>query len=327
MATAFTAITDGVDWQAVTFVNEMVDAYSERRQAAGYASMASIAAGADIQAASFWNTMQNGIDASVTAGKWVDPDTSPFTGDAAIPVYTLATFRADAGMDTDGWRRATAWVPGAVDGTWQNDVTFYYGPMQAGDIIGPWIFDDLHKAISEMKWTVRNDYTVVDSEYWWPAVVHADADCDTARTAHIDDWDVQSWQTTANIIYEAYLVTRSTSNSFDAGRFRGKSYMASIYTGVDHSCDLYYMPTNDTLAGATTFIDVDSLVWADDQLALYQTFASSAVATRTSTLLSPSYVSPVEIVTTCPISGGVVIQGLGVGNAFWVFKWTFTTSN
>ena len=51
----FTPITDGLDWQAISFINEIIGAYSERRQVVNASAVADYAAGTDIQAASVWS--------------------------------------------------------------------------------------------------------------------------------------------------------------------------------------------------------------------------------------------------------------------------------
>ena len=71
---------------------------------------------------------------------YIDHDNGPLTdaGNAFLH-FTLDNWRATAGLNVSGFRRST-------DGT-----TFYYGQMQAGDIIGSWIFEDLQKGVGALK--------------------------------------------------------------------------------------------------------------------------------------------------------------------------------
>ena len=58
-----------------------------------------------------------------------------------ILYFTLDNWRAAAGLNANGFRRST-------DG-----ISFSSGQVQTGDIIGPWIFEDLQKALSALRWT------------------------------------------------------------------------------------------------------------------------------------------------------------------------------
>lgn len=60
--------------------------------------------------------------------------------------FTLATWRAAAGLNASGFRRS-------VNGT-----TFVYGLAQVGDVISAWIFEDLQKGLGALKWTNANAY-------------------------------------------------------------------------------------------------------------------------------------------------------------------------
>jgi len=68
-----------------------------------------------------------------------------------IPKYDLASFRVAAGLHVDGYRRATDWP---TDWTNPADTAYSHGPMEAGDIIGPWVFDDLQNALAALRWTL-----------------------------------------------------------------------------------------------------------------------------------------------------------------------------
>ena len=67
---------------------------------------------------------------------YIDHENGPLADtEDDILYFTLDNWRAAAGLNVNGFRRST-------DG-----ISFSYGQMQAGDIIGPWIFEDLQKAI------------------------------------------------------------------------------------------------------------------------------------------------------------------------------------
>lgn len=147
MSDPFTAVGTWSSLQDRTHANEIVLAYSERRQVRGASVIAPLAGGDNAQDTEFWRGMQEWIDWSV--GGWVDYMSGPFTlyekppwpAEYILLYWTLATFRAAAGLHPDGWRRST------------NGMDFSYGTIQSGDIRGPWIFEDLQKALSVLRWT------------------------------------------------------------------------------------------------------------------------------------------------------------------------------
>jgi len=168
---AFTAITAGVDWQSVSFVNEFIAGLNERfplypRLGSGRSDgtpIDLIGAGDDIQLATFWSTIQSRVEdqwnriaglsrSSVTSDTivpsvWCYPhdevDRSPST-----PVGFLDMCSLNDSLSDSGWRAATT-VP--TDWTNLDDGAYEYRRMQVGDIIGPWIFVDLQNAIKAMK--------------------------------------------------------------------------------------------------------------------------------------------------------------------------------
>jgi len=138
MSTAFTSPANAI-WQ--TLLDEITIAYSERRQALGQSAY-SAADGKDIQAASYWTTLQNWLETYCTS--FIDHDNGPLTDEMdAFLYFTLDNWRAAAGLNASGFRRS-------VDGT-----TMLYGQMQAGDAIGPWIFEDLQKGFGALQQTVK----------------------------------------------------------------------------------------------------------------------------------------------------------------------------
>lgn len=141
MTAPFTPVVHGLDWQAVAFHNQMRSALDERRAAIGLASaFPALGTGADLQAAAIYSALQSGMESICTEFL------NHTGGDANFPAwYTLASWRAAAGLGA-GFRRATTW--GA----------YSYGTMQAGDIIGPWVFQDIQRGLSALQWTFRRPW-------------------------------------------------------------------------------------------------------------------------------------------------------------------------
>ena len=144
----FTDISDWTSAQDTAAANEIVLAYSERRQCVGDAAVDPLDAGDNAQDTAFWKGMQDWCESKCTS--FVN-DGVTIAGASSITMYTLSTWRTEAGI-ADGFRRATTWP---TDWTDYADAAYSYGPIQAGDIRGPWIFEDLQKAFDALRWTWR----------------------------------------------------------------------------------------------------------------------------------------------------------------------------
>jgi len=88
---------------------------------------------------SYFASLQQELES--LAPMYIDHENGPLTdmGDEFL-YFDLDSWRAAAGLNASGFRRST-------DGT-----TFYYGQMQAGDIIGSWIIEDLQAGFGALKW-------------------------------------------------------------------------------------------------------------------------------------------------------------------------------
>jgi len=85
------------------------------------------------------------------------PDTAE-----VLPTYTnFVDFASDAGMATNGFRRATSYNRAEDDWTDPADAMWSrsgngYGTAREGDIIGPWLLDDLQRALGRMDIALLN---------------------------------------------------------------------------------------------------------------------------------------------------------------------------
>lgn len=167
MSIPFTPISDGLDWQGMPFLLELQTAWNERRYAIGQSPVGWgspwVAPGTDIQAVTQWwnDTISLGEDFPnqynvVQEGpqSWMEWFCVQFLDhrhslDPMPPAFTLATWRVAAGLHAYGFRRAQSWP---LDWTDQNDPAYQHGHMQAGDIIGPWVFDDIQRGLSALRW-------------------------------------------------------------------------------------------------------------------------------------------------------------------------------
>ena len=179
---------------------------------------------ADVQAWWYWANMQGVLLGMIGRPNWVKYK-SYSTWPPPVYANNEEVFAA-AGLPPTGFRRATAW-DGVTDPVWQ------YGQMQAGDIIGPWIIEDLQKLLSVLRWgfwagedvalngtpaisTIQQYY--VGASYRQPTRAEAQAEAESFyRLLHTADYyrTVQRsiWEHTLGENYEATLYsTRLTIN-------------------------------------------------------------------------------------------------------------------
>jgi hypothetical protein len=182
---AFTPITDGTDIQAVSLLNQLIDAFNERLTVTTYrpsptgdwannAPMSSVSAGEDLQDKAFWNLFHSRIEDQISKPTYriVASSDSDYTGahsmrwlvpgDVSLGVADPSGYHGWTRFTTltafRGWRRATTWDPSVDtwsdpdDDMWNTDERPEngYGAVASGDIIGPWLIKDIQVALSEM---------------------------------------------------------------------------------------------------------------------------------------------------------------------------------
>jgi hypothetical protein len=188
MSTPFTDISSWQHLQDRTAANEIVLAYSERRQCVGDSAIPSLGAGSNAQDTAFWRGIQNWIIDQTTNNKWVDHE-KPIAGETTFPFYTLADWKHNSGL-YDGFRRATEWP---TDWTDYNDSAYSYGPIESGDIRGPWIFEDLHRGLDALRWTnIPKQNVTVDDAQEKGTTTTADENQGSYQK-FLNEWDSLDW--------------------------------------------------------------------------------------------------------------------------------------
>jgi len=316
MSAAFTAVTLITDWAAQAFGTELALAVYERKRAAGISSAgaSSVSAGDDAQAASFWADLQDALEDLCTS--YVNHTVS-IHQEAAVPMFTLSSWRAEAGLSSSGFRRATTWP---TDWTNMADPAYSFGQAQAGDIIGPWIFEDLQNGCSALQWTVANA-SPIDNEQ--RLGLGDGANCSDARQDNVDVFDAAGWNVAAGSWF-AYIDVHQESGSIFINSFRNRCAFEATGLPTANACaiDVYVSPE---AYGAVTFTDIDNLSFSEGHLSYRESLAEATNATRDSSVLG-DYDNPVEAMPFfCPYTADVE-YAYSVTAAVFILKWNFTNA-
>ena len=146
---AFTVPTNP-DWASAAFLNEIVAGIRERQGACGQGLLPLVSAGDDVQSAGFIYSLQFSIATLWNNGgdRYINKDAGSggdFSDIGGLPYWSDVTLfpAAIVGGGTN-WRRYTVHPD---DGG-----TAAYGPCVAGDIIGPWLFEDMQAVLKKLLW-------------------------------------------------------------------------------------------------------------------------------------------------------------------------------
>lgn len=327
MSAAFTHPDDWTSAVDRTAANEIVLAYSERRQAIGQSAVSALAAGANAQDTDFWRGIQEWIEANLAS--WCDHVNGPLNGAGTeVLAFTSATFRAAAGLNASGFRRST-------DGS-----TFAYGTIQSGDVRGPWIFEDLQKAFSVLLWTKATGIWNVSAkkrgEYYFKEDVPGTMpNWATIKANTESDWG--DFDEDPVLSLRGYTTAAATKDDGDdviqtrAERVSG-SPAINPWSGVDRSVDFYVAGSIPTGFGWVvpdedwTYDDNGAEVDEGPGLTLISTVAASQSA------LVGDAIGDSSVPTWCDEPPSFNYEYIGRG---WktdglpraVVKWDFTNAN
>ena len=336
----WTTITQNVEWQPASFVNEFQGAVLERSLAAGgltTSEWADISAGDNIQGAEVstptqdrgWKKMQERLETMASpnvvlqTGFIVSHDANGaslgagYYDERAVVRWTLSAWRTASGIPS-GFRRATT-LP--ADWTDYNDAAFSYGLMQVGDIIGPWIFQDLQDGLNTLVWTD------VKSPTWSREGENNEKDgSDTGAT----------WAATKTATETAYDGDTSTSGAapyaategvffnpnYGARMRRAYSYLtASVPHHVERDVEFYNYAEELVGADSSDF-NANGDTVAEDTWKLWLTDspANAAVAVVSSSVLG-SLTRPVWCDQP---NGGSTARSYGITDERLIVRWDVT---
>jgi len=338
MAT-FTTIAAGTDWGVLSILNQFVTAYNEHMFAAkapGWVGVDDFVAGDDIQRAEFWGGMQGHIEAITP--EFVNHTTSAgaFDGLSAIPMWTWSDLKTSLSMDSGGWTRkfpleldaltdATYTATGApaiadghkarchadgliyerVSGAWEESsmpttVGTAYGTMEVGDYIGEWIFNEIQAAFDALRWTKYRLFSYDAETEAWDASSYRDncadaySDLNTAYTAATSG-TAMGYRIDREKLYADSIYSFSVAVSH--APYRATVIDAIPDLGLAYDWEAYLLPTHDP---GTTFIDLEGLGFAEDQLKSFDTGSAAAGATTFTTDQIGSATKPANPLSMAP---------------------------
>lgn len=323
MSAAFTAITAGSDLQDLDMINEIVKAYSERRQAIGQSAIDLLEEADDVQVYSLFHEIQDWLENYCPV--FVN-DGVAIEGAAEVTLFDLASWRVAAGLNEDGFSRATVWEPDPTSPDWTVDPEFEYGNIVAGDILfAPWIFDELQRGLSALKWTSE---PAAPADWWQnQGGANGTSSCTDVRNAAIANWDADAGSSGGggNIYLVVALGYQSAGPTWHFGGTRIKiQSKLTAYTFRPSSCSVYglgeaYM--------AVPFQDIDGLGITDGCLHLLETISESSDAARHTATIANTTTAPfVAAGVTCPVGTSWDGTGAQIREIHWIMKWNFTNA-
>ena len=312
MAVAFTSLASWEHAQDTTAAQEIILAYSERRQCVGDAAIDALEAGDVKQDATFWRGMQDWIETNCV--KWVDYDATITGGDASLPVYTITSFRSRASLPSTGFRRATEWP---TDWTNPADAAYSFGKITAGDIVGPWIFEDMQAAFDAMRWSIIETGGFAD--YFENGQVMGQSETGATMQDAIDaliaSWDNTQWfggnfTMFYSALFESYILVDPGAGGY---RQRGSKTITGIADHLNHSAVFY--ANIESTGNYFNDCDFSGPGWFE-----IETFTSSSTTTRVVSRLSYS-----EIPIPSSYSVDTYYESESTDTAI-ILKWDFTNT-
>ncbi len=321
MSTPFTPVASWDHAQDRARGNELVLAYSERRQALGQSAISLLTEGANAQDPTLWRAIQEWIDANYTS--FVDHVSGPLTpAKDGLLFWTSATFPAAAGLHADGWRRATEW-----DGV--NDPAWSYGTIQSGDIRGPWVFEDLQKAFSmllcaeEIGFDWEHELRYADSGYV--------GTCEDALALALGGWTSSSWGYHEYYpIGAGYMFNNLFFSKHLIGHWRGRAkYHTHKWPDLSFTpdTDIYSRFVTPNVWGLTShWSDFDAIGAADGLFHFVTTIPAGPGAVRYSPWFGDIASGPLQVVgASCPEATGNE-YGWALGDQVAVARFNFTNA-
>jgi len=281
-----------------------------------------------LSSAALYDGLQQALLNRVNYNKYVDLTALGATNTNGVVVWTEDTWGEYTGMTNAGrFRRLTN---AAELGT--GTTNWLYGKMQAGDIVGHWLWEDLQAGLSALKWTrelnddLADDYTRGGYGSYYPL----DSQWGIAFTNAYNLYATGAWQSAGSLYSckSGWGSAISGAKRYYSERKYASPVIENVWTGVPCEaefyvrCDLYEMD----LDGIGLPTDA-----ASDWAIYWETLPLTNTASRTGSTWNVSDDNPMDLV------GRATPWWWGPGNyrtyratvdpKRWVLKWQFSNSD
>lgn len=309
----------------------------------------------------FWWFLQQDTMSAIGRGTVIDHVNGPLNDtESDLLPFNETTFLEAAGL-VGGFRRARGLYSTGVNKGKPIWVT--KGFIKHGDLVGPWIVEDLQKVLSTIKWTMREGTDIANvlqnpPYYGWVQTDYGSRDRAAWEAWMMPDynagrvWSTYDWGPdieapySADIGYYSYGFYDDWPNAkqglIQRRRVRSKSAIKDIPTTITHTADLYNKlldPANDP----AKFVDLDGIGLTPNKRVFIESF-SSASAHQRSTWYGNLLTDPADIVGITPFINEVVVGSapkysyscyplpfsvntklhVGMDVSNWLLKWNFT---
>ena len=250
-AAPFTSVTNqGTPYLTVTIVNELIESINERLSPEDTNMLAAVGSGFNIQQQSFWSNIQHRVIATAsegtTNGQWCHYTGLTNTASTPIERYTtnnIPTFYTNAFIPK-GFRRASSLTS---TNKWRDygDSMYGYGYIQIGDIIGPWVIDDLQKAINEINsfhiGNIPLSWVSFTDDSRWSGFGYSASSWADAYSEVVNDWSLEG---PLDITFEETLFWQSIDSSgrFILAFFRFQASACITATPANYPMNSTYVP-------------------------------------------------------------------------------------
>ena len=281
-------------------------------------------------------------------GESYNPDGTNYTT-TQFPVFSdWDAFCSNAGLTNGlgeyGFRRAKVWEPPA-DPVWLALGSGKYGQAETGDIVGPWIAEDICTALTAMKWTFDEDENAKNSGDGGGCSSKQSRNasqfetglpdpCQRARDGCETKYNAEAWSASTDTTYYYYVYRLMDSSGvwYWSSVYRTRSY--PVYRGIQvpNACTYDWvvsLQTSIDQPAAGDNLDLDSTGWTNQQRKLWDTIAGSSSEDVTSTNeiyfgeAFPMDLQTSRECTSVPPSGSD--GGTRVSQTDHIFRWNFTS--
>jgi hypothetical protein len=200
--------------------------------------------------------------------------------------------------------------------------------MEAGDIIGPWIFEDLQKGFGALKWTRKQGGFLIKRFYPYPTIFAGGGTCEENRTSHVNQLASKTWQDGGYWseliqallrLYTNYGPSAPSPNSWYSDQYALQPRLYRL-PPFPRSADLYILP--EVGAGFFDFLD---LGFSEGIYKFWESLPESTDAMiQSADYLGENLVNGFDTLGWyCPASNRTAKMNL---QSHWLLKWGFTNA-